>query len=445
MAKNTKEVRSDDLASLLKDILNEKLETKTVKSVYSLDDKDNPSNVSDFISTGCDALDLAISNRPHGGLPVGRITEITGLEQTGKTVLCAAIISNTQKKGGMGVFIDTENAVSKDFFQMLGVDISKEKFLYISENEIENVFEAVDIIINKSIEQKNNKYLTICVDSIAATTTRTEMESDYGKDGYATTKALVINKAMRKLTQMIGRGRITLVLTNQLRQILNAQPFAEQWASPGGKAIPYFSSVRLRLNNMGKIKVKINGNDVVIGQKVQANVVKNRLGPPHTKADYDFYFSSGIDNYGSWLTILKKYNLIKSGGAWYNVIDEVTGEEIKFQSKDFNDIIKNNVKLREQLYKLICDKLILVYEKNNFGVDDISVIPEDEDINTGKEEKQQSKKKLLLEDDQLLMRDVGDLMGSSNISSTENVSDTIESFEYISLDNLPDDIKSSIE
>ena len=236
MAKtNTKDVRADDLASILKDVLNDKLGTKSIKSAYALDDDDNPANVSDFISTGCDALDLAISNRPNGGIPVGRITEITGLEQTGKTVLCASIIAQTQRRGGMGVFVDTENAVSKEFFQMLGVDISRDKFLYVSVANIEDVFETISTIITKSVEHRTQKYITICVDSVAGATTRTEMESDYGKDGYATAKALIISKAMRKLTQAVGLGKIALIFTNQLRQILNAQPFAEQWTAPGGE------------------------------------------------------------------------------------------------------------------------------------------------------------------------------------------------------------------
>lgn len=442
MAKNTKEVRSDDLASVLKNALNDKLDTKTVRSVYALDDSDNPSNVYDFISTGCDALDLAISNRPNGGLPVGRIAEITGLEQTGKSVLCASIIAQTQKKGGMGIFIDTENAVSKEFFQMLGVDISRDKFLYVSESEIENIFEAIDVIIGKSIEQKNKKYITICVDSIAGATTRTEMESDYGKDGYATTKALVISKAMRKLTQMIGRGKITLVLTNQLRQILNAQPFAEQWTSPGGKAIPFHATVRIRLNNMGKIKgPRVNNMEPIVGQKIQAKIVKNRVGPPHTYADYDFYFSSGIDNYGSWLTILKKHNLIKSGGAWYNVVDESTGEEIKFQSKDFSELMKSNGSLREQLYLKICNKLIMTYEKKDFGIDDVSVVNDDDaDIITDSKEKE--KRQLLVE------RDNPELMSSISTLIDDNVGNInieVPDFDTMIDNELPEDVRIALQ
>ncbi len=462
MAKTTsKDTRADDLASILKDTLNEKLGTKTVKAVYALDDDDNPANVDEFISTGCDALDLAISNRPNGGIPVGRITEITGLEQTGKTVLCASIIAQTQKKGGMGVFIDTENAVSKDFFQMLGVDISRDKFLYISVANIEDVFEAVSTILLKAIEQRTQKYITICVDSVAAATTRTEMESDYGKDGYATSKALIISKAMRKLTQLIGVGRIALIFTNQLRQILNAQAFAEQWAAPGGKAIPFHATVRLRLQNMGKLTTKIAGNDIVVGQKVQAKLVKNRVGPPHTKADYDFYFASGIDNFGSWFTILKKYNLLKASSSWYTIIDETTGEEHKFQSKDFNNLLKENPSLKAQCYQRMCDRLIVVYEKNDFGVDDVSTIPENDpslDLPTEMKGSKaiKSDTKMLLTDSvdnkikapsptpvDVIKQDFIDTISSNigDVSSSANVDDDISVIDF---DDLPDAVKMAV-
>jgi recombination protein RecA len=443
MAKNTKEVRSDDLASVLKFALNEKLDTKSLNSFYSLEDPDNPTNVKEFISTGVDVLDLAISNRPHGGLPVGRIVEITGLEQTGKSVFCASVIAETQKKGGLGVYIDTENAVSKEFFEMLGVDISPDKFLYGSISTIEDVFETVETVIIKSNEKKNNRLVTICVDSVAATTTLVEMESGFSKDGYATTKALVISKAMRKLTQLVGSGRHLLVFTNQLRQILNAQAFADQWTAPGGKSIPFHASVRIRLANTGKITIKgkeTGGVELVVGQNIQAKIVKNRMGPPNTKADYPFYYAKGFDNYMSWLQTLKKYNVIKVSGPTYKYVDESTGEVITFFSKDFEKLLNENTHLKEQLYKHLCDKLIVEYEKS-IPLELQSVKFDEDDIQPEETKVTKQSKTLIVEDTKSNF-DIGN--DNVNYDSNENTFNTDS--EVVTLDKLESaDIAMSIE
>jgi len=428
MAKNTKETRSDDLASVLSLALNNDLGTKNVRSVYSFDDDDNPSNVTDFISTGCDALDFAISNRKNGGIPVGRITEITGQEQTGKSVLCAAILASTQKKGGIGVYIDTEAAVSQQFFEMLGLDTSKEKLVYVSNNVIEQCFSIIEKVIEKASAQKNKRYVTIILDSIAGTTTEAELEGGYSKEGYGMQKASIINLAMRKLTQMIAKEKVTLVITNQLRQIVGAQAFAEQWSSPGGKAIPYHASVRVRLNNMGKVQLTLEGNKVVVGQKVQAKIAKNRIGPPFRTADYEFHFNSGIDNYGSWLTMLKKYNLIKLSGAKYTIVDKSTGEEISFFSKSFSDIMESNPALKTQIYDDISEKLILVYKKSDFGIDDLKVVSEDGDeIYPTKTNKVERNKVLLQES-------IADDLDLINDSMQEYIQPDEVSLEDVSMD-----------
>lgn len=454
MAKsNTKDVRSDDLASILKFALNEKLDTKSLNSFYSLDDENNPTNVKEFISTGVDVLDLAISNKPHGGLPVGRIVEITGLEQTGKSVFCASVIAETQKKGGLGVFIDTENAVSKEFFKMLGVDTSPDKFLYGSISTIEDVFETIETVILKSNEKKNNRLVTICVDSIAATTTAVEMESGFSKDGYATTKALVISKAMRKLTQLVGSGRYLLVFTNQLRQILNAQAFADQWTAPGGKSIPFHASVRIRLANTGKITLKAKGTggvDLVVGQNIQAKIVKNRMGPPNTKADYPFYYAKGFDNYLSWLTTLKKLNIIKVNGSQTKYVNEDTGEVFTFFSADFEKLLKSNPELKDRMYKQLCDKLIVEYE-TNISIEDQIIKYDEDDIQPDIEPKvKKQTKSLILEtsnSDLSIVDDVSYEASEDTFNSNSEivVLDKIEKNDIeLSLDDIPEGVRESL-
>ena len=366
MAKATKEV---DLAAVLAESLNK--QSKDQRVAFFLDSDEAPTNVDGWISTGASLLDVAISNRPYGGLPVGRITEVTGLEQSGKSLLSAHLLAETQKLGGIAVLIDTENAVSREFLEAIGVDVSK--MLYVAAETVEQCFEYTETIIEKVRTQSKDKYVTIVVDSVAAASTEKEMEADYGKDGYATDKAIIISKAMRKITNLIGRQKITLVFTNQLRQKMNAMPFSDPWTTSGGKAIAFHASVRLRLKSMGTIKAKENGNERIVGIKVRCQVVKNRMGPPLRSADFDIFFDRGIDNYGSWLGVMKDNKLVKQAGAWYSYVDTETGEEVKFQSKDFIEMMETRDDLREQIYKKICEETILQYKSDTLDIDNMEI------------------------------------------------------------------------
>jgi len=374
MAKKSIEIESlqDELAGILATNLNKKFKSSNYKVAYFLEgDDDSPSEVSEWISTGSSMLDLAISNRPNGGLPVGRITEITGLEASGKSLLAAHVLANTQKKGGLAVYIDTENAISREFLQAIGVNLKD--MLYVPLDTIEDIFDAIDSIIESVRKTDKNKIVTIVVDSVAGASTKIEMAADYDKDGYATSKALILSKAMRKITNFIGRERICMIFTNQLRTRMGVS-FGDQWTTSGGKAIAFHSSVRLRLKSVGQIKVSREGRDEILGIKTRAQVIKNRMGPPLRMVDYDIYFESGIDDYGSWLEMLKNFNLVTQAGAWYTYTNTETGEIIKFQSKDFESKIMDNAELKEHIYKELCSKYILKYKAGeDFGIDDVTV------------------------------------------------------------------------
>ena len=352
----------DELAGVLADTLNKQF--KDMKVAYFLDGSDiTPTDIKDFVSTGSTMLDLAISNKPNGGIAVGRITEINGLESSGKSLIGAHILAETQKKGGVAVYIDTETSVSTEFLGAIGVSV--DSMLYLHLETVEDVFTAIEEIVAKVRESDRDRLVTILVDSLAGATTKVELEADFDKDGWATAKAIIISKAMRKITQMIGRQKIALVFTNQLRQKLGVM-FGDPWTTSGGKALPFHASTRIRLKNTGQIKDKKNNN---IGMKMRAQVIKNRLGPPMRHADFELYFETGIDDDGSWLHVMKDHNLVKQGGAWYTLKYE--GKEIKFQSKDWSKQLKDE-KFKEHCYNLICDKVILKYEKN-FGIDDVVV------------------------------------------------------------------------
>ena len=359
MAKETKSSKKpspsadrDELAEVIAESLN-----KTFKEdgqvAYFLDGgEDTPTDFTDFISTGATMLDIAVANRPHGGIAVGRITELTGLEGSGKSLVGASMIADTQRRGGIAVLIDTETAVNPEFFEAVGINMKK--LVYAHLVTVEDIFEAVvDIIEKVRTSGTNDKLVTIVVDSVAAASTKSELEGTFAKEGYGMEKAYLISKAMRKITGLIGRQRIALVFTNQLRQKLNAPAFSDPWTTSGGKAIAFHASTRIRLSQTGKLKDSA-GN--IVGVSVKADVVKNRLGPPHRKTEFNIYFNRGIDDNSSWLDALSGIGTIKKSGAWYSYNDE------KFQSKDFPEFLSADPARKELFYNTICDSLIMKYQ-----------------------------------------------------------------------------------
>ena len=367
----------DALANTLADSINKQFKGQALKTAFFLaGDEDSPSNVTEWISSGCDALDIAISNRPNGGFPVGRITEITGLEASGKSLLAAHTLAETQKKGGLAVYIDTESATSSEFLTAIGADLKT--MLYVPLETVEEIFETIETIVDGVRKSDKDRLVTIVVDSIMGASTKIELAAEYDKDGYATSKSIILSKAMRKVTNWIARERICLIFTNQLRVKMGVS-FGDQWTTSGGKAIPFHASVRLRLKNTGQIKATVNGAEQVVGSKTSVQVVKNRMGPPHRKIDYEIYYDSGIDNFGGWLNLMKKFKLVKQAGAWYTLedVDHETGEvfgEMKFQSKDFVSKVMKNPEAKERLYKRICDAYIFKYQAGiDGGIDDVVI------------------------------------------------------------------------
>ena len=379
MAKKSKAEQADELATALGESirtgLNKKFKNTNYKVAYFLDgDTDSPSEVRGWVGSGSSMLDLAIANRPEGGFPVGRITEITGLEASGKSLLAAHALADTQKQGGLAVYIDTENAVSREFLEAIGLDL--EKMLYVPLDTIEDIFEAIESIIESVRKSNKDRLVTIVVDSVMGASTKIEQAADYDKDGWATSKAIILSKGMRKITNLLGRQKIALLFTNQLRSRLGVA-FGDPWTTSGGKAIPFHSSVRLRLKSVGQIKVKKDGVDQTVGIKTRCQVIKNRMGPPLKTIDYDIYFESGIDNFGGWLNVMKQHKLVSTAGAWYTYT-KADGTDVKFLSKDFQGKLEADPELKDEIYKGICDAYILTYKPgDNIGIDDVEI---DEDF-----------------------------------------------------------------
>jgi len=360
----------DELASILADGLNKKF--KDFKAVHFLSGEEvTPTDLTEWVSTGSSLLDLAISNRPDGGFPVGRIVELQGMEASGKSLIVAHALANTQKKGGLAVYIDTENALSEEFLKSVGVDVTN--MLYLPLETIEDAFEAVESIIETVRKSSKDRLVTIAIDSVSAATTKVEQEADFEKDGWATTKAILMSKAMRKITNIIAKQRVLLICTSQLREKMGVM-FGDKYTTSGGKALGFHASCRIRLKGIGKLKSGAGKTEQIIGVQVEAQTIKNRVGPPFRKAVFDIYFNSGIDDYNSWLIKLKDHEVIKVSGAYYTLVNEETGEEVRFMSKQWRGMLETNDELKQYCYKKICDIYIMKYrDQSNVDPDDVSV------------------------------------------------------------------------
>lgn len=346
----------DELATALADSLNKKF--KDFKAVHFLGAEETPTDLTEWVSTGSTLLDIAISNRPDGGFPVGRIVELQGMEASGKSLIMAHALANTQKKGGLAVYIDTENALSEDFLRAIGVNVND--MLYIPLETIEDIFEAIESIIESIRKTSKDRLVTIVVDSVSAATTKVEQDADFDKDGWATSKAILMSKAMRKITNTIGKQRVLLLCASQLREKMGVM-FGDKYTTSGGKALGFHASCRIRLKPIGKLKSGSGATEQIIGVQTEAQVIKNRMGPPFKKAEFDVYFDSGIDDVNSWLKLLKNYGRVSGSGAWYQMINEDTGEIHKFQAKDWRSLIRENAELRDYCLKQIYDIYIMKY------------------------------------------------------------------------------------
>ena len=364
---STKGEKRDKLIDKVYDLIN-----SGDAQAYFLDQPElSPADIVDWISTGDPILDIYVSNRVNGGIPVGRITEINGLESSGKSLLIGHILKETQKKDGIAVLIDTEFSVDRNFLSAIGVDLSK--LVYVPTNLIENAFQIIENIIETVRKENSDRLITIAVDSVMGATDETENEGDWGKAGYATQKAIILSRAMRKITERIAKQRIALIFTNQLRTKMGVM-FGDPWTTSGGKAIPFHSSLRLRLKMMSKIKV----GDKVIGIKTNCGVIKSRLGSMYNTCNFDIYFDRGIDAENTWFEQGKAVGAIIKAKALTdpnqpegpkNKYKEVKGyfmlandpERKRFNSSTFADVALSDPKNKEFILNEIAQKVMLKY------------------------------------------------------------------------------------
>ncbi len=271
----------------------------------------NDSNVQQIksIPTGALALDLALG---IGGVPRGRIVEIYGPESSGKTTLALHVVAEAQRNGGVAAFIDAEHALDPVYARALGVDIDE---LYISQPDTgEQALEIADMLI------RSGALDVVVVDSVAALVPRAELEGDMG-DTHVGLQARLMSQALRKLAGTINRSETTAIFINQLREKIGVM-FGSPETTPGGRALKFYSSVRIDVRRIEAIK---QGTDNV-GNRVRAKIVKNKVAPPFRLAEFDIMFGEGISREGSLLDVAVEHGIVRKSGAWYTFDGDQLGQ-----------------------------------------------------------------------------------------------------------------------
>ena len=355
-----REMDTVKLSKLLIKELN-KDEEKSGKVAWNLaTDLDNPTDVKEWISTDSTLLDYCISNKRDGGIPVGKLTEISGEEASGKSLLCAHLAKNVQKKNGVVAYIDTENAMHPEFATQLGVDLSK--MIYVQPGTIEEVGETIEKIVLMTRQKAKDKLVLIVWDSIAGTPPQAEIEGNFDPNERVGITAKALSKMMRKLTQVWGKERIAMVFTNQLRTSMSR--YGDPYVTPGGKAVPYHASVRIRLTRKGTEKEGTDyeageaGEGDVIGVNTEAKVVKNRLGPPHRKCRFFISFAHGIEDQESWFDRLHEAKQIEKRAGWCYMDYK---PEFKFREKGFVALLQEDPEFKQYILKKLEDTMIVKY------------------------------------------------------------------------------------
>ena len=340
---------SDDFTKALIKSLNKEQGSRVA---YNLAEDESPTHVKRWISTGSTQLDWICSNRDDGGLPEGRIVEIFGPPSIGKSHIATQIARSTQKMGGIVVYIDTENGTSVENLQNLGVDVSK-RFVYVDTHCTEEVLSIAEKTILKSKALDKDVPVTVIWDSVAASSPKAELLGDYDKETIGL-QARVISKGMRKITGVIGQTNSLFVILNQIRTKVGVM-YGDPTTTPGGKAIPFHASIRIKLGAGQQIK---DGDDV-IGIQVSAKTIKNKVAAPFRKIDFQIHFGKGIVEHEELFDLLRRYCKdnevivdntlynIEGAGSWKTIsmIDTNSGEVIaekKFRKTGFKDIINSH-------------------------------------------------------------------------------------------------------
>ena len=343
MAKNTD---TNDFTNDLIKSLNKEHGTRVA---YNLAYDESPTHVKRWISTGSRQLDYIVANRTNGGLPEGRIVEIFGPPSIGKSHIAIQIARSTQQMAGIVVYIDTENATSVENLGLLGVDIEK-RFVYVDTHCTEEVLSIAEATILRAKAMDKDVPITIIWDSVAASSPKAELVGDYDKESIGL-QARAISKGMRKITGVIGNQNVLFIILNQIRTKIGVM-YGDPTTTPGGKAIPFHSSVRIKL---GAGQPITNKDKEVIGINVSAKTIKNKVAAPFRTCNFEIHFGKGIREHEQLFDVLRKHGkeiigddevCVSGTGSWKSltVKNAATGKQVfekKFYKAEFDQILSD--------------------------------------------------------------------------------------------------------
>ncbi len=284
------------------------------------------------ISTGSISLDANIG---IGGVPRGRITEVYGPEASGKTTLALHVVSEAQKQGGYAAFIDAEHALDPQYASNIGVDI--ESLLISQPDSGENALDITETLVRSASLD------VIVVDSVAALVPKAELAGEMG-DSHVGLQARLMSQALRKLTGSIKKSNTALIFINQLRQKIGIM-FGNPEVTTGGKALPFYSSLRLDIRRIAQIK----DGDMPTGNRVRVKVAKNKMAPPFKLTEFDIMYGKGISYSGDLIDLALKADVVQKTGAWFSYNDEKIGQG-RENAKKF---IEDKDKVRKEIEKQV--------------------------------------------------------------------------------------------
>ncbi len=287
------------------------------------------------ISTGALSLDLALGGM---GLPRGRIIELFGPESSGKTTIALHAVATAQKKGGVAAFIDVEHALDPSWCKRLGVDI--EALLMSQPSSAEEALQIAEMLV------LSNAVDIVVIDSVAALVPRAELEGEIG-DTHVGLQARLMSQALRKLTGGVSRSKCVLIFINQIREKIGVM-FGSPETTPGGRALKYYSTCRIDVRRIGAVK---EGDDVV-GSRIKAKVVKNKVAPPFRVCEFDIMYTNGISREGDLIDLALAEKLIDKSGSWFNFGDRRLGQG----SENVKVYLRDNPDLAEELTRLVLSK-----------------------------------------------------------------------------------------
>jgi len=292
------------------------------------------------VPTGSIGLDMALG---VGGIPRGRIIEIFGPESSGKTTLSLHIVAEAQKLGGLCAYIDAEHAMDPEYTKKLGVNINN---LLISQPDNgEQALEIVESLV------RTGKLDVIVIDSVAALTPRDEIEGDMGAY-HVGKQARLMSQALRKLTAIVARSKTSVIFINQIRMQIGVM-FGNPETTPGGKALKFYTSVRLDIRRIAQIKK----GDQVVGSRTRVKVVKNKVAAPFKQTEFDIIYNEGISREGELMALGEKYKIIEKSGNTYNYTDDKEKIKLGVGYDATRTFLKENPKISTSILKEIKKKL----------------------------------------------------------------------------------------